>query len=122
MSRLTYDAMLSEADAALTMWNAVIIDATFLRRADRERAQEMAKRRQAGFVVLECRLPEDELKQRLEKRAAEVSISDGTWQVYLSQKSKFEPVTEIPIGPNHVIIDALRPVADNVRQIIDILI
>jgi len=121
MTEKTYAAMLDEADQALAMWHSVIIDATFLRHVDRQRAQDLAARHNARFVIFECRLPEDELKKRLEQRSGKAAVSDGTWEVYLSQKPKLEPVREVPIGPNHVIIDGLRPVAENVRQIIDAL-
>ncbi|KTB47448.1 AAA family ATPase [Dehalogenimonas alkenigignens] len=121
MTEKTYASMMAEADAALAMWHGVIIDATFLRRADRDKAAALAAKHHAEYVVLDCQLPEDELKKRLERRQTEVTVSDGTWEIYLSQKTKMEPVTEIPESLNHVIINGLRPVAENVRQIIDYL-
>lgn len=119
MTEKTYAAMLEEADSALAMWHSVIIDATFLRRADRDKAAALAAKHHAEFFVLDCQLPEEELKKRLEQRRTEVTFSDGSWKVYLSQKARMEPVTEIPAGANHVIINGLTRVTDSVRQIID---
>ena len=119
MTEKTYTAMMAEAEQALLMWHSVVIDATFLRRADREKASDLARCVNAEFVILDCRLPEEGLKRRLERRLTETAVSDGTWEVYLSQRSRFEPVDEVPPGQNHVIIDASRPVAVNVREIID---
>ncbi len=119
MTEKTYASIIRLAEGALKSGDSAIIDATFLSSEMRRKAGDIARHNNADFAIIECRLGEPELKKRLEHRMAETSVSDGTWQVYLSQKSKFEPVTEIPIGPNHVIIDAARSVADNVRQIID---
>ncbi|PPD58294.1 AAA family ATPase [Dehalogenimonas etheniformans] len=117
MTEKTYQSILMMAEGALKSKDSAIVDATFLSKEQRMKAADIARRNGADFIVLECRLDEDELRHRLERRIA--GVSDGTWQVYLSQKSKAEPVTEIQIGPNHVIIDALRPISDNVRNIID---
>jgi hypothetical protein len=119
MTEKTYAAMLVEAARALGQGDSAVIDATFLRLADRNKALEVARRHNAAFFVIECRLPEEELRKRLEQRLSETTVSDGTWEVFLSQKAKFEPVDEVPIGRNHVIIDRLRPVAENVREIVD---
>jgi hypothetical protein len=119
MNQRTYDAMFDEAEQALAMWNAVIIDATFLRQADRDKAFDLARRSKADFFILDCRLGEPEIKKRLERRRDQPTASDGTWEVYLSQKARAEAVTDIPSSGNHVIINAFRPVAENVRQIID---
>ena len=121
MTEKVYAAMMEEAEQALAMWHTVILDASFLKRAAREKAVDMARSHNAQFLIVECQLNESELKKRLEKRLAGTSVSDGTWQVYLSQKPKFEPVTEVPIGRNHVIIDTSLPIAVHLRQIIDTL-
>ena len=122
MTEKTYQSVLLLAEGALKSKDSVIIDATFLSRDFRLKAADAARKNNADFIIIECRLEEPELKKRLEQRLTAASVSDGNWQVYLSQKSKFEAVTEVPIGPNHVIIDASRSVADNVRQAIDNLI
>ncbi|MEN8613790.1 AAA family ATPase [Dehalogenimonas sp. THU2] len=119
MTEKTYSAMLAWAEPALQMRESVILDATFLKRSGRESALDLARRHNAEALIIECRLDEEELKTRLEKRLSEHTVSDGRWEVYLSQKPGFEPVTEVPIGPNHVIIDTLKPVDDNLREIID---
>ncbi|XUX00652.1 MAG: AAA family ATPase [Dehalogenimonas sp.] len=117
MTEKTYQSILMMAEGALKSKDSAIVDATFLSKEQRMKAADIARRNGADFIIIECRLDEDELKLRLQQRMA--GVSDGTWQVYLSQKSKAEPVTEVPTGANHVIIDALRPISDNVRHIID---
>ncbi|APV43594.1 hypothetical protein Dform_00231 [Dehalogenimonas formicexedens] len=122
MNEQTYQSILMMAEGALKSGDPVVLDATFLSLELRKKAVDIALRKGADYVIVECRLDESELARRLEQRMTGKSVSDGTWQVYLSQKAKAEPVTEIPTGPNHVIIDALLPVTDNVRQIVDNLI
>jgi hypothetical protein len=119
MTEKTYAAMLVEAARSLGQGDSAVIDATFLRQADRRQVRDLARLQNAKFFILECRLAEEELKKRLAQRLTETTFSDGTWEVYISQKATFEPVEEIPPGRNHVIIDTSLPVAENVREIID---
>ena len=119
MTEKTYQSIMMLAEGALKSKDSAILDATFLSRDSRRHAVDIARRNGADFVIIECRADESQLKTGLEHRLAEPSVSDGTWQIYLSQKSKTEPVIEVPTGPNHVIIDGYLPVADNLRKIID---
>ena len=114
----TYNAMINEARLILAKGDSVILDATFLRRADREKALTMSRQYDAEFMIIECRLAEDLVQERLEKRKNETTASDGSWGVYLNQQLCVEPVLELPIGRNHVIIDTQKPVAENLHSII----
>ena len=121
MTEMTYTALLSDAGEYLKQGNSVIIDATFLRQADREQAFELARRLNADFMIIDCHLPDRQIRERLEQRLTETTTSDGCLEVYLKQKTRYQPVTEVPTGRNHVIIDTQRPVADSLRAIIDYL-
>ncbi|TFG46906.1 MAG: hypothetical protein E4H31_00750, partial [Dehalococcoidia bacterium] len=122
MNGETYTAMMDQAEETLVQGDSVILDATFLLPENRGKVIEMAKRRNAEIMIIECRLDEARIKERLNHRKPKPGVSDGCWEVYLSQKPRFEPVMELPIGRNHVIIDMHKPVNDNLRQIVDLLL
>ncbi len=104
-SRKTYQTLLSEAEEALRQGRPVILDATYLKQAQRDAAQRLADRHRAPFFVIEVTCPEEEVKKRLSDRIREVgTISDGRWEIYLSQKEIREPITGISPA-QHFIID-----------------
>jgi aminoglycoside phosphotransferase family enzyme/adenylate kinase family enzyme len=117
-SRLTYDEMLDEGRDILGKGGSVILDAAFLKVEERQKARKIAEETKAGFFILECVLDEDLIKQRLERRLKEGSVSDGRWEIYEPQKKRFEPITEVP-ETNHVIIDTKPPVEEAVRKALE---
>ncbi|MGH8593057.1 MAG: AAA family ATPase [Gammaproteobacteria bacterium] len=59
----------------------MILDATFRRAADRETAREMAETLGAQWRLIECCLPADLTRRRLEQRVARgEGLSDATWE------------------------------------------
>ena len=109
LSRQTYAKALELAAAKLHQGRSVIIDASYKRREERLGAAEAAKKWNAGFFVVECRAPEGVVKERLDARqAAGTDPSDGRWELYIAQKTDFEPVTEFPEN-THLVVDTARP-------------
>lgn len=97
------------ATEELDQGRSAIIDASYKRRQERLRAAEAAKKRNAGFFVVECVAPEGLVKERLDARqAAGTDPSDGRWELYLAQKADFNPVTEFP-AETHLVVDTARP-------------
>ena len=96
--------MFEEASQRLAQGESVIIDASFQHRADRDRARALASNMSSRFLAVECVLPEDEVRLRLEQRARQVSASDGRWEVYVKQKTTFDSVSELS-GSEHIIVD-----------------
>lgn len=106
-SRLTYQELLRRADYWLERQEAVILDASFSRNEDRQRAANLAQKRDADFYVLHCRASEAELIKRLQARlyrpeAAEeegyAGASDGRPQLLSFQKQDFEALEDLPPG------------------------
>lgn len=95
MSRRTYDEALKRALALLAAGQSVIIDASYKKRADREAAIETARKSGFHYYLIDCVCPEAVVKERLDARMSESGeASDGRWELYLAQKSDFDPVTE----------------------------
>jgi len=117
-SRKTYAQMLSEAKHILNDGGSVILDASFIKAEERVKAKELAREMGADFFIIECTLDEESIKQRLAQRLEQETISDGRWEIYQPQKRAFEPVVEVP-PQKHAIIDTSKPVAENIRQILE---
>ena len=104
-TRVTYDAMLREADSLLGEGRGAILDATFKSAADRQLALAMAVRRGVPVLFVECVVSEDEAIRRLKRRESmSGEVSDATPEIYQRQRADFEPIGELPPG-NHLRID-----------------
>jgi uncharacterized protein len=117
VSARTYATMFERGRACLERGESVLLDATFMRLADRERARELASDTGASFACLECIAPEDVVVTRLtEREQNEREVSDARVDTYYAQKDSFEPVDEIP-GWQHITVDMEPPVDEAVRTV-----
>ncbi len=114
----TYAAMFEEAAAILDEGYPVILDASFIKSDIRQEAVKLAGKTGADFLAIECSLEENKVKERLQHRSKEASLSDGRWEIYPRQKTEFEPLLDIA-PPNYVIIDTSEPVEANIEKVID---
>jgi predicted kinase len=72
--------MLELGRELLAKEDGVILDATFLRPEDLATAREMSEVAGAQFRLIECRLSPEQVRARLEQRAArKEGISNATW-------------------------------------------
>ncbi|MEE9202748.1 MAG: AAA family ATPase [Dehalococcoidia bacterium] len=113
--RRTYDELLRRAGEVLGRGGWAIIDASFRRREERERAQEMARRYGAAFGIVQVTCPETTVKQRLEHRLGEATPSDGRWEIYLEHKRDFDPITATP-PTHHLTVDTSQPPEELCQQ------
>lgn len=95
-SRRTYEELLRRAEEALRAKKSVVLDATFLRKSYRMPVYTLGKQFDVPVWVLWCKAPEELTRHRLNVRATEPSISDGTWEVHERQAQQLEPVHEVP--------------------------
>lgn len=117
LSARTYAAMLERADALLGAHRGVILDATFMRRADREAARALAAARGVPVLVIECRCDPGVVRTRLTQRVqAGVGSSDADWHVYEEQRRRFEAFTPSEAG-GHLAIDTTSGTAEAVRSV-----
>ena len=96
-TRVTYDAMLREADSLLGEGRGAILDATFKSAADRQLALAIAARRGVPVLFVECVISENETIRRLKRRESiRGEVSDATPEIYQRQRADFEAIREIP--------------------------
>ena len=97
----TYDALLGPARSLLAQGQSVVLDASFKTAAQRLPALALAQELGAAFFVVECRLAEALLRERLQSReAADASVprkdaSDGRLELLPTQKADFDPIVEM---------------------------
>jgi len=109
MNRRTYGALLEKAEEELRKGKPVLLDAAFLKEAERKDAEELAQKMDARFFVIETRCPEETALNRLQQRGKEGSDpSDGREEIYQAQKSHFEALTGLPPGSHLVVSTADR--------------
>jgi hypothetical protein len=94
-SRATYDRLIAVARVALGARFHCIVDAVFLRRAERDRFAALARELDSGFGIVACSAPEAALRERvrLRERAA-ADASDAGPAVLEWQLAGLEPLGE----------------------------
>jgi aminoglycoside phosphotransferase family enzyme/predicted kinase len=93
-SRLTYARLLELAGAILQAGYPVIVDAAFLKRAQRAPFRGLAEKLRAAFVILEIHAPEIVLRERLLHRADQThEASEAGLAVLDHQLASREPLT-----------------------------
>jgi uncharacterized protein len=104
-NRRTYQALIERGCEILKEERGVVLEATFRRATDRVAACALAAASGAQFRLIECRLAEALVQQRLEERAArQDGLSDANWEVYQRQRGEFEPVTDMS-PTTHLVLD-----------------
>ncbi|MCH8993934.1 MAG: AAA family ATPase [Chloroflexi bacterium] len=118
VSARTYGALLDEARVWLERDKPVILDASYLRREQRQAARRLADETNAGFLALECVADESLIRGRLSEREGEERVvSDGRWEVYQAQRERREPVDELPAS-SHVVVETARALAEQIDAVV----
>ncbi len=88
----TYARLYELAEAILVDGWSVIVDAAFLKRAERDRFRELAKRLGVAFELIAPQAPAEELARRLLARQGDAS--EATVEIMQRQLQWFEPPAE----------------------------
>jgi aminoglycoside phosphotransferase family enzyme/predicted kinase len=95
-SRLVYEKTYDLAAQKIKQGKAVIIDASFKKRVERQKAMQLAQKFGVHFYILECTCSDEIVRNRLEKRIRENdNASDGRWELFQEQKNDFEAINEV---------------------------
>jgi len=91
-TRTTYASLRRHAALGLRAGLNVVVDATFLRRAERESFNRLAAEERARFAILDFSASESVLRQRIEQRTAQGGdASEATSEVLAHQLATQEP-------------------------------
>jgi len=119
ISEKTYEQAYRQALTLLNAGQSVIIDASYKRKAEREKAIRMAREAGADCFLIECICPDDVVKKRLAGRKTVTGeASDGRWDIYFAQKGDFDPITEVP-GKIHITVNTSKPPDRCMQEIIE---
>ncbi len=88
----TYERLAELAEQIVRAGYRVIVDATFLRKSERERFRHLAERLDAEFRIVACSAPPEELARRLQARGADPS--DADLSVLRRQLQAVDPLEE----------------------------
>jgi len=111
-TRMTYEALLQRAAAALGAGDSLVLDASYQSESERRALRELAKELGATVVFIHCYCSEEETKRRLEIRAQDPeAVSDGRWEIYLQQRKRQGPLDDL--GPHELLnIDTAKPLPE----------
>jgi uncharacterized protein len=112
----TYDALADRARQALSRGRSVILDASFAKRAERQRMVALAQEMKAECFGLECWAPEAVLRARLRAReGSPASISDAREEILSQFQRDYEPL-QADEGPERVRLDTTENRAECIEQ------
>jgi aminoglycoside phosphotransferase family enzyme/predicted kinase len=114
-----YDEIEAQARDFLAQGRPVLIDGTYIERLRREPIVALAREAGTRLLVIECSAPDDVVKARQQKREGETwTVSEGRWEVYLAQKQRLEPVTELPAS-ERLSIDTTAPLHEQIQAVLE---
>lgn len=131
----TYQALQQESDALLREGHAVIVDASFSRRRERDSLLALARKRGADVLFVECVAPRDVVLARLAARwrrrstgtsrprvTDALGASDGRPELYDLQRARWEAVpSDFTACCKHIRLDTSHAEARCVEQVLDTL-
>lgn len=112
MTRQTYQAMLDRVAEDISGGeDGAVLDGSYSSRLERKRVVDLAEELDTGYLFVQCICREEEIRRRLVERSRDPkAVSDGRWEIYLTQKEKFEPPDELE--PDHLLkLDTEKPPA-----------
>ncbi len=111
-----YDELLQRAAAEIEAGRPVVLDACFPRRSERRAARALARTHGRGFAFVECRVPPEVTRERLEARDR-LPGRAGWQQIYDLLAAHAEPCDELEPG-EHLIVRGDSPLEECVEAVI----
>src|SRR5262245_6404541 len=96
MTAKTYAKIAREAEKRIVEGEGAILDATFGQKTHRQKIVRLAEKHAIPLLLIHCVASDETTKKRLAQREAEgKDVSDGRWEIYLKQKTAYEPINEL---------------------------
>lgn len=113
-----YAAMHAAAAEHLAAGRAVVLDATYISRADRAAALKVAGRYGVPGMIVDVESSDDSVRAHLAARQAEGdAASDAGWAVYREQRAVAEPL-DAGERRHAVLVNGADPLAVNLRRVL----
>ena len=112
-SEATYQRLFETAKTILESDFSVVVDATFLKHADRQRFRSLAVSQGAEFWIIDFQVDEETLQQRItHRRSTSHDASDATLEILATQLKNREPLTneelELTVSEAQVVMVPVR--------------
>jgi predicted kinase len=115
--RAVYRELAKLGEAYLARDHDVVLDGTFGEKEERAPVIEAVRRSKAPFLLVECAATDDMVRERQSRRASQSwSASEGSWEVYLEQKRRFQAPDEVPPA-QRLVIDTSLPLAEQIARV-----
>ncbi|SFR59309.1 AAA family ATPase [Halogeometricum limi] len=111
--RAVYDELFARGRAAVRDGTDAVLDATFRKREDRARAEDVAEAAASSFRIVRVRCDESVVRERI--RAREDDESDADFDIYLRFRDRFESVER-----DHAVVDNSADLEATRRRIADL--
>ncbi|MBN2542852.1 AAA family ATPase [bacterium] len=105
-----YDEMFMYAEDLLKEGKNVVLDATFMKEANRRKAKDVAQNAEVDLKIVEVVSNDEIIRQRLQAR--EQDESEAEYHHYLRYKEIYEPIKE-----EHIIIDNSGSLEETTKQL-----
>ncbi len=112
MTQRAYDEIVNQAYGFVKNGKSVILDATFIKKWQRNKVFERLKRLGIKPLVVFLEVDEELALEHFKKREKEKSISDGRYEIFVKQKNDLE----MPKGA--IVIDAKKPIDEIAEEIL----
>lgn len=87
-----YKELFKSARKKLKDQKNIIIDASFQKQKQRDKAREIADETKSRFIIVHCYAPNHRIKEWLAKRSKEGSVSDGRIEILDDFRKSFDKV------------------------------
>ncbi len=113
MTRKVYDEIIDRAYGFVREGKSVVLDATFIKKWQRDKVFEKFKRLGIRPLVVFLDIDEETALEHFKRREKEQSVSDGRYEIFVSQKKDLEKPEDA------LVLDAKRPIAEIVEKILN---
>ena len=116
-----YEMMLRQAAAYAGQKRPIVLDGSYVERAQRASVVELAAGAGAPLLVVECVAPETVIRERQKRRLDEAwTVSEGRWEVYLAQRQRYEAPDEM-MPAQRLQVDTARPLGEQIESVVEAL-
>jgi aminoglycoside phosphotransferase family enzyme/predicted kinase len=113
-----YAEIVRQAADFLAEKRPLVIDGTYIERRQREPFVQLVRDSGVRLLVVECVAPDEVVKARQEQRQDESwTASEGRWEVYVAQKARLEPATEL-FESERIIVDTTQPLDRQIESVL----
>lgn len=115
-----YRQLIDQTLEQLQSRHSMIIDATFGKKQHRQAFMQALEKTEAHYCFVECRASDQTVKDRLQKRENQPTVSDARMEDFHSLYKWFEPLLEIPTG-HYIAVNTEKSLRESIKALLNAL-